>query len=110
MTAAMNKHYNFTSDQGIPFVVRIVRKGDRFGLDGCLKHEGDEPMIEFYDARFDHNPWLPFVGQFVSRYYLTTLITHRGGLILDGGVPAWSIDQRDFESAMQWVSDEEMKP
>lgn len=102
--------YNFTSTNEVPFVVRIVRSGDRFGLDGCLEHKGDNPMIEFYDARFDHNPWLPFKGQFVSRYYLTTLIGHRGGLMLDGGVPAWDLNEADFEGVMQWVSDEEMKP
>jgi hypothetical protein len=98
----------FITDQGIPMVARFVRKGDRYGLNGCLIHEMDEPLIEFYDARFDHNEWVGFCGQFISRYYLSTLEEGRFelvicGLDLDGGVPDWKVDAGSMRSIFQWV-------
>src|SRR5690606_39865054 len=47
--------------------------GDSYGLNGCLIHEENDPMIEFYDTRYHlSNDW-EGLGQFVSRYYLSTL-------------------------------------
>ncbi len=53
---------NFTNDLGIPMIARFVRKGDRYGLDGCLTHDEDNPLIEFYDARYDHNVLPQYLG------------------------------------------------
>ena len=46
------------------WAVRIVEKGDKYGLKDGLTHEGDEPLVEFYDTRYEHTN----LGQFVSRY------------------------------------------
>jgi hypothetical protein len=80
------------------FNVRIVNKGDRYGRADCLTHDDDRPMVEFYDHRYASEAWPR--GQFVSRYYVGTLLGYEGfyggeptgGLCLDGGnANEWSV-------------------
>ena len=91
-----------------PIIARIVIRGDRYGLDGCLTHDKDQPLIEFYDERYEHNEWLmpTMNGQFVSRYYLSTLLHDRShyGLILDGGVPEWRGNPEPLEEILAWAA------
>ena len=79
----------------IPFMVRIVEKGDSYGHKMQLTHKGDVPMIEFYDSRykFDRDGDI-ILGQFVSRYNLDTFmeINPDNGLCLHGGVTDWYLD------------------
>jgi hypothetical protein len=74
------------------FNVRLVNKGDRYGRADCLTHDDDRPMVEFYDHRYTHGDW-PDRGQFVSRYYVSTLLEGENrGLCLDGGnANEWSV-------------------
>lgn len=91
-----------TNDAGIPFNVVRVQKGDRYGRNGVLVHEEDDPLIEFYDARHAHAEH----GQFVSRYYETTLLERAiagGGLLLDGGVPEWQVSEENITQVAQWI-------
>jgi hypothetical protein len=94
-----------TNEDGITFAVRLVKKGDRYGLHGCLTHDIDEPLVEFYDTRYDHNSdWLEeFKGQFVSRYYAETLLGHEGGLCLDGGVSDWHVSVGNMADIKKWL-------
>lgn len=87
------------------FSVVLVRKGDKYGLKNCLTYDGDVPMVEFYDIRF-LGPGFTKVGQFVSRYALSTLLQHGEGrgLCLDGGVPDWTISALDLAQAMAAVA------
>ncbi len=77
-------------ESGIEWGVRIVSRGETYGLNNCLTHDEDDPLVEYYD-RSVFGP----EGQFVSRYYLSTLgqdlwdITR--GINLHGEVPSWSI-------------------
>ena len=89
------------------FNVRIVRRGDQYGLNGCKTHEKDEPLVEFYDSRYEANSWSGF-GQFVSRYYVSTLLKHsdRHGLTLHGGVPQWSVSATDMARVVQYLKAE----
>jgi len=100
--------FDVTNSAGIRFTVRIVRSGDRYGAfdedayDFVLVHGEPsrhttpgkldvEPMIEFYDTRY---PFTPF-GQFVTRYYASTLAERADeyvSLMLDGGSSDWFID------------------
>lgn len=79
---------DFIAGNGVPMRVRIVYAGDTYGLKNCLVHEDARPLVEFYDRRFEHTEH----GQFISRYYLNSLL-ERGydGLLLDGGVPNWCV-------------------
>lgn len=85
--------HDFT-DKGRPWRVRFVRQGDRYGRDRCLTHDEAEPLVEFYDREFAGHTF-PDEGQFVSRYYLSTLLKRGGGgLNLDGGVEVWGISAK----------------
>lgn len=87
---------------GIAFNARIVRQGDTYGRDFGITHDGADPLVEFYDTRFAHtkDPQGVPLGQFVSRYHLSTLfpegVSH-GGLNLDGGIPNWRLDAEAME-------------
>lgn len=87
--------FKITTHAGLNLLVRMVRKYDVFGVDGCLVHDESDPLVEFYDCDhdFENNP-VNIVGQFVSRYYLSTLMSgdQSRGLCLDGGEPKWVID------------------
>ncbi len=91
------------------FNVRIVRAGDRYGLDNCLTHDKDEPLVEFYDSRYPHCEY----GQFVSRYYVATILgTDRygsgvGGLILDGGdIKRTTVSAQDMDTVREYLKEQ----
>lgn len=92
--AASERFINIQNAAGRRFHVRAVLRGDRYGLNDCLTHDEDKPMIEFYDLTYANQKIWDERGQFVSRYYAETLLegdTSRG-LCLNGGVPGWSVD------------------
>lgn len=94
----------------IPFFMRVVASGDRYGRNmelihraGSLISEIQDPLIEFYDRRFpmEEDPATGVnLGQFVSRYSLSELMRENAagktsfdlGLNLEGGIPNWSLD------------------
>lgn len=82
------------------FNVRVVKKGDKYGRDLCLTNTG-ETLVEFYDARYDFTP----LGQFVSRYYLSTLMSPdvypNSGLSLDLGIPNWTVTAEGMRQVRQ---------
>lgn len=80
------------------WAVRIVEKGDKFGANDCLDNDGT-PLVEFYDTRYEHTD----LGQFVTRYFLGTLIDGDGGLNLDGGVPSWNINEPCMNRIRDWL-------
>ena len=73
------------------FLVRIVRQGERYGLNDCLVHDNTEPLVEFYDHDQDPSRFGPR-GQFVSRYAISSIIEGDGPLMLHGDVPAWTVN------------------
>lgn len=80
------------------FLVRIVGRGERYGFDGCQRREKElfdlyGPLVEFYDNRFDCDPWTGRRCQFISRYFLKTLMEDKvsGGLCLQEGIPEWNV-------------------
>ena len=89
------------TDTGIPYTVRAVAHGERYGRDMCLTNDNHRVLIEFYDARypFDSDLGGNILGQFVSRYYASTLRQHvdqygeMTGLCLDTGVPDWHLSR-----------------
>ena len=97
-----------TNDQGVIFNVRFVRQGERYGREDCLVHDKPDPLVEFYDAtnreRFGPR------GQFVSRYYLSTLRErgHREGINLYGGEPKWVVDDAAMAAVYAWLDEIEI--
>jgi hypothetical protein len=81
------------------FNTKLIRAGDKYGLDDCLTHDGD-PMLEFYDPRYQHTP----IGQFVSRYYVRTLLEgNNTGLMLDTQHSDWQVDQEQMTEIRDWL-------
>lgn len=85
------------------FNVRIVNTGDKYGRNDCLVNN-KEPMVEFYDARFSDRDF-DGRGQFVSRYYISTLSSSQypNGLCLDGGIPDWSVSADGMKQVLEFI-------
>lgn len=65
------------------FNIRIVARGDGYGADDSVIHMENDPVVEFYDSKADARKFGKR-GQFVSRYYITTLLADfPHGLLLD---------------------------
>ena len=107
-----------TNDMGRKFTVRILRSGDKYGLDECLtwgeKTRGiiaPEDLakwnlrlgLEFYDATYAGDQRFPPLGQFVSLYYLGSILEGHGGVDLQGDVPEWKIDHSAMAEVLAWV-------
>lgn len=108
-----------------PWRLRLVRLGDRYGRDDCLVHEQNphhkvdaDPLVEFYDASQSVAKFGPR-GQFVSRYYASTLLAGRGGwrsgenrgrggLCLDGSVEGWNVDAAVMTQVCRWLAAQEV--
>lgn len=80
------------------FNTKIIPTGGAYGRNDCLTNDGS-PLIEFYDPRYQHTP----LGQFVSRYSVSTILGHTGGLCLAGGVPDWHVNANDMAEIRAWL-------
>lgn len=92
----MKNTHKVVARNGVPFYAKLINAGDTYGRNDCLTHDS-APMIEFYDARYD---------QFVSRYYVSTLIpviASGHGLTLDGGVSDWVLDHKSMAALVAAV-------
>jgi hypothetical protein len=98
----MNKIMDFVSN-GIPFRVRIIEQGDKFGLNDCLVNRNSVPIVQFFDRRFNFSE----NGQFISSYYISTLINDnkKNGLCLQGGVPDWTISAASMTLVVSWLKE-----
>lgn len=89
-----------------PITARVVMPGDGYGLDECLVHDSDKPMIEFHDRRYAHGRFGQFTG---GRYYFADLADNgrmdwaANGLDLAGGVPAWKVPAEQKVAAVRWA-------
>lgn len=110
MGGVVNEH-RITAATGRPFLVRIVREGERYGLNDCLTHDDKHargPLVEVYDLTHANAPGrFGERGQFVSRYYVRDFLAAslRGtrGIDLDGGVPVWKLDAAALADACAWI-------
>jgi len=88
------------------WTVRLVHKGERYGLDDVLLHDEDDPLVEFYDAEQSVQKFGP-LGQFVNRYYASTLLARNdphAPLALDMGTPEWTVSAEEAEVVSAWLS------
>ena len=101
------------------FTMRVVGNGDAYGHNMALTHSGDDPLVEFYDRRWDHDrdPDGLMLGQFVSRYRLSTLMTpglngltvFETGLVLDVG-NAWRVGQEGMADCLRALVEADIVP
>ena len=96
----------FDNERSQPWTIRIVDVGDKYGRDNCLTYEKEEPVVEFYDAdnKFDSAPDGTMLGQFVSRYYISTIADgSSGGLDLMGYEPKWKINSLMMDNVRAYL-------
>lgn len=101
------------------FTMRVVEDGDAYGRDMALTHSGGDPLVEFYDRRWDHDvdPDGERLGQFVSRYRLSTLMepgpggssVFETGITLDGG-NAWRVGPAGMADCLRALIDADVVP
>lgn len=87
----------FTSQSGVAFRAIYVQQTSDPGFAGSL--------VRFFDTRFP----VEQCGQYVSSYYVSTLLDDYAalcerGLCLDGRVSNWSIDPASMRSVLDWLS------
>lgn len=90
-------------ESGRLWKVRIVLPGGRYGRENVLFHVEQDPLIEFWDmGQFNGQ------GQFVSRYYWSTLDKDKDrlqlhGLDLQGDEPAWKVSGQFMTQMFNWA-------
>lgn len=103
--------FQIANDQGRSFTVRVVRRGDGYGVNDQVVHPWSNPLVEFYDATYAGPVFGPR-GQFVNRYYVDTLIRSLcgpdvHGLVLEGAsANVWRLDAATFRECMARVLSE----
>ena len=92
------------------FTARLLHVGDRYGLDRCLTWgEGKTALkitgVEFYDATYAADPRFDLgLGQFVTRYYVDSLLDGSvGGLDMLGYEAAWKLDAGAMDAVRAWL-------
>ena len=98
----MTNLLNIINDKGRAFNVVVLNKGDKYGRDNCLTHDEEKPLVEFYDATHDFAEH----GQFVSRYYLETILAATTGIDLMGYAPEWKIDNGAMTIVRAWLANQ----
>lgn len=105
----------FPGGYGVNFLARVVRAGDRYGLDMKLVHDGLSPLVEFYDVRVpavtDQDGKV--LGQFVDRFALGALCgtlysekreLTKNGLKIGGRHNVdWKINGAGMRSVLEWL-------
>lgn len=89
---------------GIPFAVKLVKKGERYGRNHALVNDREDPLVEFYDARCAGKSGFDLEGQFINRYHLTGIANHGDrGLLLDTLVPEWQLSALEMRMVQVWI-------
>ena len=101
------------------FTMRVVGDGDAYGRDMALTHSGEDPLVEFYDRRWDHeeDPAGEKLGQFISRYSLTTLLepTRGGATVFETGITldgsnAWRVGPAGMADCLNALMEADLVP
>jgi len=110
MTNSKPLFLDVTAANGVPFRVVLLLDGKSTNFPASNRWRGKLPLVEFYDARYRNVRGFTPDGQFVSRYYLETLLSvdpgherSRRGLDLEGGVPDWTIDAITMRTVAAWL-------
>ena len=83
--------------------VRLVKTGEKYGRDYCMINN-KETLVEFIDMTVDKNSFPS--GQYVSRYYLSSLLDGTNGvngLCLDTSVSSWYICGECYREIVTWL-------
>lgn len=83
------------------WVLRLIRQGEKYGQGSAIPHKDADPLVEFFDPRHPHTD----LGQFVSRYYASTLLTRnpQDGILLDTGSEYWVLSKEGRSLVTDWL-------
>jgi hypothetical protein len=98
----MIKRIDITGVQGTPMRAVLIPAHET-SLNFAVT--ATEDLIEFYDGRYPHTS----DGQFITRYYASTLLDSHagipaGGLDLMGYESSWKIDGRTLKMVLDWIA------
>jgi hypothetical protein len=100
--------YKVTNDKFLRFNVKLVEVGATYGKDQCLTNT-EKPLVEFYDATYAGKEGFDAEGQFISRYDVDSLLSNEkllfSGLVLNGGIPEWRINDHNVGQVFEWLDD-----
>ena len=85
------------------FNVRLVYPGMQYGRNNALTNDKYFTYVEFYDSRQSPAKFGE-LGQFVSRYYMQTIMQTNGGIILDTGSIDWVLSSVEVEEVKSLIS------
>lgn len=100
-----------TADHDVPFRVVYLPSGRSHNFPRASDY--GKPSVEFYDRRYGETPDGQFTG---GRYFADTLLgldgygRAEGGLSLDGGIPAWSVDAATMDLVRAWLTRHHSSP
>lgn len=99
--------------------VHLVKEGEHYGANNSLVHNEKDPLVEFWDMSTDKAKFSE--GQFVSRYYLSTLLDNKWGssldemvagnraFCLDADVPSWIVAPADLKDIAAWLKEKDVQ-
>jgi len=91
----MNKTLKITSNPyRITMVVKLIEKGDKWGLRDMLTYDEEDPMVEFNTE----------YGGYISRYYLSTFTKDNEGIWLEGSDETLTIDGENKKEIVEWIN------
>lgn len=103
---------SFVEPSGQVWNLEIVHEGAWKGGRQTTEPDPRGPSVKFYDGDYAGKPRFPPLGQFVSSYYLSTLlgeddirpIQREGvGLNLHGGEPKWRVSGPVMDQVRNWL-------
>lgn len=100
-----NKMLQITNEVGRKFIIKIIKQSDLYGLNDCLVHNDSDPMIEFYDATYKNQNGFGKCGQFVTRYFYSTLkdVELHSGIQLEGGIADWNVSAKNVRQVLNFA-------
>lgn len=97
----MKKILSVVNDFRVTFNIRIVSKGDHYGLGDKLIYENDRECIEFYDSRFTN---IHKLGQFIACYDIDSILEHKGKLLLYTSVSDWQVSHQNILDIQRFIT------
>lgn len=92
------------NQDGRQFAIRVIGKGDNYGRNRCLISEENKQLVEFYDVEGSGAEGFDELGQFISRYYIETIMEIENyGLNLYADVEEWSIEVDNIKKIQNWI-------
>jgi hypothetical protein len=98
----MNKTLEITTARGIPMTIVLLETGvasER--TPGWSGITFGQPVLEFYDARYDFTQY----GQFAGDYYASSLFARPAGsiLMLETSIDDWTVDAGTLRTILAWA-------